>query len=152
MLSSFLEYGLLTTGLDTKELVGRSCPDTGKVKVMRLFSPSHHATNAGIITSIARTTKKVSKGIITADRAPSGGGFIGVIMESEHRCGKWKSGGGVKRIWELLQDLWTTPGSLKANPQLPYNPLYLICHPWTTYLLHHRIFIPIARSLHSHGP
>ena len=45
-----------------------------------------------------------------------------------------------------------TPGSLKANPQLSYDPPYCICRPWTTYHLRHRIFIPITRSLHSHGP
>ena len=97
---------------------------------MRLFSPSHHATSAGIIISNARTIRNVRKGIIMADRAPSGGGCIGVIMESEHRCGKWCSGCRVERIWELLQNLWTTPGSLKTNPQLPYNPVLSTCPLW----------------------
>ena len=45
-----------------------------------------------------------------------------------------------------------TPGSLKANSQLPNNPPYLICCPWTTYHLHHRIFVPITQPLHSHRP
>ena len=54
-------------------------------KLMRLFSPSHHATSAGIITSNARTIKNASKGIRTGDGAASSGRDIGIIMESEHR-------------------------------------------------------------------
>ena len=43
-------------------------------------------------------------------------------MDSEHRCVELKTNVAGEKFWELLQDLWTTPGSLKANPQLPYNP------------------------------
>ena len=52
---------------------------------MRLFSPSHHATSAGIVTSDARTTRNASKGIITGDGTASSGRDVGIIMESEHR-------------------------------------------------------------------
>ena len=114
---------------------------------MRCLRPSHHAVNTGINTSNARTTRNASKGIKMTDWSLSSGGYIEVIMESEHRCGKWWSDCRVERIWELLQNLWTTPGSLKVNPQLPYNPPYHICRPWTTYLLHHHIFVPITWSL-----
>ena len=52
---------------------------------MRLFSPSHHATSAGIVTSNARTTRNVSKGIRMGDGAMSSGRGVGIIMKSEHR-------------------------------------------------------------------
>ena len=57
----------------------------GELLLMRLFSPNHHATSAGIVTSNARTIRNVSKGIITGDGATSSGRDVGIIMESEHR-------------------------------------------------------------------
>ena len=51
---------------------------------MRLFSPSHHATSAGIVTSNARTIRNVSKGIRMGDGATSSGRGVGIIMESKH--------------------------------------------------------------------
>ena len=119
---------------------------------MRCLRSSHHAANVGIASSNTRTARNTIKGIRTGDGTTSCGRGVGIIMESEHRCVELRTKCVVGRFWELLQDLWTTPESLKANPQLPYDPLQLICCPWTTYRLHHRIFVPIIRSLHSPGP
>ena len=124
----------------------------GVPKVMRCLRPSHHAANIGITSSNTRTARNMSKGIQTGDGTTSCGRGVGIIMDGEHRCVWIGTNGVVGRFWELLQDLWTTPESLKVNPQLPYNPPYLICHPWTTYHLHRCIFVPIAQSLHSCGP
>ena len=56
---------------------------------MRIFSTSHYATSAGIITSNARTVRNTSKGIVTGDGAASSGRYVGIIMESEHGSGEW---------------------------------------------------------------
>ena len=96
---------------------------SGIPKVMRCLRPSHHAANIGISSSDTRTARNTSKRIQTGDGTTSCGRGVGIIMDSEHRCVGWRTNGIVGRFWELLQDLWTTPESLKANPQLPYNPL-----------------------------
>ena len=103
-------------------------------------------------SSNTRTARNTIKGIWTGDGTASCGRGVGIIMDGEHRCVELRTNGVVGRFWELLQDLWMTPESLKTNPQLPYDPLDLICRPWTTYHLHHRIFVPITQSLYSHGP
>ena len=94
----------------------------GVPKVMRCLRPSHHAANIGISSSDTRTARNTIKGIRTGDGTMSCGRGVGIIMDGEHRCVDWRTNGVVGRFWELLQDLWTTPESLKTNPQLPYNP------------------------------